>query len=114
MNWAKLLSLAEFIYNNFTHASADVSLFYLMYEYNSKIHYKVENNFIKEEISSAKERVKQFYDNSNQLIQRLQRVSKQQIKYYNIIYQLKSYTMSNLMLLSTKNLKKAIQQETVA
>ena len=32
--------------------------FYLMYEYNSKIHYEVENNFIKEKISFAKKRIK--------------------------------------------------------
>ena len=76
-----------------------------MYEYNSEIHYEVENNFIKEEISSAKERVKRFHDIRNQLIQRLQRVSEQQTKYYNINHQFKSYVVSNLMLLLIKNLK---------
>ena len=76
-----------------------------MYEYNSEIHYKVENNFIKEKISSAKERVKRFHDIRNQLIQRLQRVSEQQTKYYNINHQSKSYAVSDLMLLSIKNLK---------
>ena len=59
------MSLAEFAYNNFTHASADASSFYLIYKYNSEIHYEVENNFIKEEISSAKERVKRFHDIRN-------------------------------------------------
>ena len=54
-----------------------------MYEYNLKIYYEVEDNFIKEEISSAKKRIKQFHDIRNQLIQRLQKVSAQQIKYYN-------------------------------
>ena len=73
----KLLSLTEFVYNNFTHASANTSSFYLMYKYNSEIHYEVENNFIKERISSAKKWVKRFHDIQNQLIQRLQRVSKQ-------------------------------------
>ena len=55
-----------------------------MYEYNLKIHYNVENNFIKEKILSAKEQIKQFYDIQNQLMQRLQKASAQQIKYYNI------------------------------
>ena len=63
--WANLLSLTKFVYNNFTHASVGASPFYLMYEYNLKIHYEVEDNFIKEEISSAKERVKRFYDIRN-------------------------------------------------
>ena len=31
-------------------------------KYNSEIHYKVENNFIKEEILFAKEQIKQFYN----------------------------------------------------
>ena len=36
-----------------------------MYEYNSEIHYKVENNFIKEKILFAKEQVKRFHDIRN-------------------------------------------------
>ena len=76
-----------------------------MYKYNLEIHYKVENNFIKEKVSSAKKRVKRFHDIRNQLIQRLQRVSEQQTKYYNVNHQFKSYAVSDLMLLSIKNLK---------
>ena len=38
-------------------------------------------------------------------MQRLQRVSKQQTKYYNVNYQLKSYIVNDLMLLLIKNLK---------
>ena len=104
-SWTNLLSLTEFVYNNFTHASAETLSFYLMYEYNSKIHYEVENNFIKEEISSAKERIKRFHDIRNQLMQRLQRVSVEQAKYYNVNYKSKKYVVSDLILLSIKNLK---------
>ena len=39
------------------------------------------------------------------MIQRLQRVNEQQTKYYNINHQFKSYAVSDLMLLSIKNLK---------
>ena len=38
-------------------------------------------------------------------MQRLQKVSAQQIKYYNINHQSKSYVVSDLMLLLIKNLK---------
>ena len=69
--------MTEFVYNNFTHAFADASPFYLMYEYNSEIHYKVKNNFIKEEVSFAKEQIKRFYDIRNQLMQQLQKASAQ-------------------------------------
>ena len=76
-----------------------------MYEYNSEIHYEVENNFIKRKISSAKERIKRFYNIRNQLMQRLQRVNVEQIKYYNVNHKSKKYVMNNLILLSIKNLK---------
>ena len=76
-----------------------------MSEYNSEIHYEVENNFIKEEVSSAKERVKRLHDIRNQLMQRLQKASAQQTKYYNVNHQSKSYAVSDLMLLSIKNFK---------
>ena len=105
MKWTNLLPLTEFAYNNFIYTFVDASPFYLMSEYNSEIHYEVENNFIKEEISFAKERVKQFYNNWNQLMQRLQKASAQQIKYYNVNHQSKSYAVSDLMLLSIKNFK---------
>ena len=103
--WTNLLSLTKFVYNNFIHAFADASSFYLMYEYNSEIHYKVENNFIKEGVSFAKERVKRFHDIRNQLMQRLQKASAQQTKYYNANHQSKSYAVNDLMLLSIKNFK---------
>ena len=69
-----------------------------MYEYNSEIYYEVENNFIKEKIPFVKERVKRFHDIRNQLMQRLQKVSVQQTKYYNANHQSKSYVVNNLML----------------
>ena len=76
-----------------------------MYDHNSEIYYEVENNFIKEEVSFAKERIKQFYDIRNQLMQRLRKASVQQTKYYNVNHQSKNYAVSDLVLLSTKNFK---------
>ena len=97
--------MTEFIYNNFIHAFAGTSPFYLIYKYNSEIHYKVKNSFIKEEKLSAKEYIKQFHNIRNQLIQRLQKTSVQQTKYYNINHQSKSYSVSDLILLSIKSFK---------
>ena len=76
-----------------------------MYEHNLEIHYEIENHFIKRRVLSAKERVKQFHDIRNQLIQRLQKASTQQIKYYNVNHQSKIYAVSDLMSLSSKNFK---------
>ena len=99
------MSLTKFVYNNFTHAFVEASSFYLMYEYNSKIYYEIEDNFIKKRISSAKEQIKRFHDIRNQLMQRLQRVSVEQTKYYNVNHKLKKYVVNDLILLSTKNFK---------
>ena len=99
------MPLTEFAYNNFIHVFADASPFYSMYEYNSEIHYEVENNFIKERISFVKQRLKQFYDIRNQLMQQLQKASAQQTKYNTVNHQSKNYAVNNLMLLSIKNLK---------
>ena len=60
INWINLLSLTEFVNNNNLYNSVDFTSFHLMYEYHSKICYKVENNFLKEKISSAKNRVEQL------------------------------------------------------
>ena len=99
------MSLTEFIHNNSTHAFADALPFYLIDEYNSKIHYEVENDFIKERILFAKERVKRFHDIRNQLMQRLQKVNAQQTKYHNVNYQSISYVANDLILLLIKNFK---------
>ena len=76
-----------------------------MYEYNSEIYYEVENNFVKEKVSFAKKWIKWFHDIWNQLMQRLQRVSVEQIKYYNVNHKLKKYVVNDLILLSIKNFK---------
>ncbi len=64
--------MIEFVYNNSHHASIGASSFYLMYNYHSKIHYEVENNFIEEKISLTQERVKQLYDLRKVLAKRLE------------------------------------------
>jgi len=50
--------MIEFVYNNSYYVLIKASLFYLMYNYHSKIHYKVENNFIEKKILLTQERVK--------------------------------------------------------
>jgi len=50
--------MIEFVYNNSHYVLVKTSSFYLMYNYYSKIHYEVKNNFIKEKVLLAQERVK--------------------------------------------------------
>ena len=60
INWTNLLSLTKFINNNNLYNFANVTSFYLIYKYHSKIWYKVENNFFKKKILLIKNRVKQL------------------------------------------------------
>ncbi len=49
--------MIKYAYNNNRHVFIKASSFFLMYNYNSKIHYEIKNNFAKEEVLSAKDRV---------------------------------------------------------
>ena len=74
-NWANLLSLAEFAYNNNHYSFADSTSFYLMFNYYFEIRYKVENNFLKKKILFANQRIKQLQTLRNDLIDRLNKIN---------------------------------------
>jgi len=99
------LLIAEFVYNNNYYISVEILSFYLIYNYYSKIYYKVENNFTEEEILSVQKRVKQFYNLKKVLAKRLKSAVAQQTKYYNKKYKLKNFAVKKLIILSTRNLK---------
>jgi len=54
--------MIEFVYNNSYYVLIKALSFYLMYNYYSKIYYKVENNFIKKKILLTQKHVKQLYN----------------------------------------------------
>ncbi len=49
--------MTEYAYNNNRFAFTEASSFFLMYNYNSKIHYEIKNNLAKKRISFVKDRV---------------------------------------------------------
>ncbi len=49
--------MIKYAYNNNRHVFIKASSFFLMYDYNSKIHYEIKNNLAKERVSFAKDRV---------------------------------------------------------
>ena len=75
-----------------------------MYEYHSKIRYKVENNFSEEKISLTKNRVEQLQNLRMNFKKRLKKVAKYQTKYYNKNYKLRKFVVDELILLFIKNL----------
>ncbi len=49
--------MTEYAYNNNYYVFIKASLFFLMYDYNSKIYYEIKNNFVKKKVLSVKDRV---------------------------------------------------------
>ncbi len=47
--------MIQYAYNNNRYVFIKASSFFLMYNYNLKIHYEIKNNFIKEEILFVKD-----------------------------------------------------------
>jgi len=99
------LLITEFVYNNSYYVSVEILSFYLIYDYYSKIYYKIENNFIEKKILSAQKRIKQFYNLKKVLAKRLENAVIQQTKYYNKKYKSKNFAVEKLIILSTRNLK---------
>jgi len=99
------LSIAEFVYNNNYYVLVEILLFYLIYNYYSKIYYKIENNFIEKKILLVQKRVKQLYNLRKVLAKRLESAVAQQTKYYNKKYKSKNFAIEKLIIFSTRNLK---------
>jgi len=103
-NWVKLLPLAEFAYINTKQFTLRCSLFYVMTGYNAFIHYNIENNVWKEEVSAAKNRVKQLHKTHEKLLKQWESAVASQVKAYNQKHKPKTYNKDDLVLLSMKNL----------
>ena len=104
INWTNLLLLTKFVNNNSLHNFANVTPFYLIYKYHSKIWYEIENNFFEEKISSAKNRVEQLQSFRKNCKKRLKKAAKYQTKYYNKNNKSKEFVVDELILLLIKNL----------
>ena len=103
--WANLLPMAEFAANNAQNASTGVSPFYACYGYHPEIHYEVGDNSTGGEVPTAAERVKKLHELRNSLSQRLERAVAEQAKYYNRKHKPMTFSVGDLVLLSTRNLK---------
>ena len=85
------------------HNFADVTSFYLIYKYYSKIQYKIENNFLKKKILLIKDRVEQLQNFQKNFEKWLKKVAEYQTKYYNKNHKLKKFVVDELILLLIKN-----------
>ena len=103
--WTNHLFLTKFAYNNAKHNFIEKFSFFFMYDYHSKIHYEVKNNFTVKKMSKVKNRIRRFHKMRNLLTQRFEHVVAQQTKYYNRKHKFMSFAIDDLIMLFTKNLK---------
>ena len=103
--WAKLLFLAQFIYNNSCNHIIQMSSNKLLHEFNCKIHIDVADNVIKKKISAAKNHIEKLHKLHQKLCLQLVKIQKQMTTYYNICHILKQFKIKNLVKLFIKNLK---------
>jgi len=67
-DWAMLLLIIEFIYHQTKHTSLNCSSFKVMYDYELIFDIYIKNDAMKEEVSTAKERVEMLQDVWNMLM----------------------------------------------
>ena len=103
--WANQFLLIEFVYNNINHNFINCSSFYLLYDFNSKIYYEIENNFVEKKISTIKNRIRYLHKMKQILTKRFKYVNFKQTKYYNKKYKFIKYYVNDLIMLSIKNFK---------
>jgi transposase InsO family protein len=88
-NWAGLLPLAEFAYNNTAHSTTGVSPFYACYGYHPRLEYETRAD--EGSVPSAAERISRMVAERELLAERWRSAVESQAKYYNRKHQPKSY-----------------------
>jgi hypothetical protein len=112
-NWAPLLSMAEFAYNNAKNETLGCSPFRACYTFEPALTYDEEASR-RVSIPAAAERAELLERERQAFDQRWQIAVTAQAKYYNQKHQPKAYAKGELVMLSTKNLKQKVPSKKLA
>ena len=104
-NWSKLLFMTTFVYNNSKHSNIDQIFQEFLFECVANLEIEFVNNFQKRETTLTTNRAKMLRNNKTHLMNLWKRISKQQIKYYNENYIMKSFESKEKMLLREINIR---------
>ena len=52
--------MTQYTYNSSIHSTIDINFFYVMYDYNSEIELKIENDFSRKKMSTVKKKLHKF------------------------------------------------------
>jgi transposase InsO family protein len=109
-NWAKLLPLVEFAYNNSIHSVTHETPFHAMYGFHPRAtweDYEVEElqkRLGKKKLPALKERLEGLRVVRDKMSQRLEKARESQAKYYDRFRAEKHFNVGDQVMLSTKNL----------
>jgi hypothetical protein len=105
IEWIKFLFLTEFVYQNNVQFIIECNLFFCMYDYNFEIRYESKNDIIMKKMLVVTKRVKELHEYKQKLIEKWQKTTNAQIKYYNRKHIALTFKTKNLIMLSIKNIK---------
>ena len=108
MNWARLLSSAEFAYNNSRNSSTKITPFQALYRYDPELQIDItsaEDTTSKGEAPAAHDQIARLTDLREYLREQLLQSQERQAKYYNQRHQPKLFKQGQLVKLSTRNLR---------
>ena len=103
-NWASLLPLAEFAYNNSVHSTTKMTPFFMLYGYHPKAE-TIEDDGSKGKVPAARERAMQWEEKRKQLVEHWREVQNESGKHYDKKHKPQEYNVGDWVLLSTKNLR---------
>ena len=102
-NWADLLSLTEFSYNNAQHASIGCSLFYSNYGFNPRFTVNLKQ-FDKYPVPTAKEMAEHIKDLHENLTELIKATQNQQAKYYDAKHKPVEFKVGDKVWLRSSNI----------
>ena len=103
--WAKMLFLAQFIYNNSCNYTTQMSSNWLLHRFDCEIHIDITNNIIERRISAVKNHIEKLHKLCQKLHLWLVKAQEWMTTYYNVCHVLKQFKIRNLVKLSIKNLR---------
>ncbi len=104
-DWATLLPVAEYVYQNAENKTLGCNPFYAMMGYNPEFELSTEDGTPRGEVPAAKERIKEIFALREKLEERWRSVVEWSARSYNKKHQAQSFNEGDLVMLSAKNLK---------
>ena len=105
-NWAFLLTIAQYVYNNALHAFSKLTFFEAMYEHQNDFTWKWndKNCF---DMFAIKKRIQILWNERNKFIDRLRNVQQSQVRNHDKKITSKIYRLKKQIMFSIKNFKNA-------